>query len=89
MRIKGFVRPAAFLAAAVLLWTGCASTPGTVDSDGAVTPQDKAHQQQLADMGARDADQAEKPAPREKRLADPSVRGRRIGQRVIDQPSRR
>ena len=89
MRINGFVKLAAFLAAAVLLWTGCASTPGAVDSDSAATPQDKAHQQQLADMGAQDADEAEKPAPREKRLADPSAHDRRAGQRVIDQPGRR
>ena len=89
MRINGCVKIAAVLAGAVLLWTACAATPRAADSHEAATPQDKAHQQQLADMSEQDADDTEAPAPPKRRSADPSARGRRTGQRVIDQPGRR
>ncbi|HUU86005.1 MAG TPA: hypothetical protein VM243_21115 [Phycisphaerae bacterium] len=88
MRFKGCAKVVALLAGAVLCWTGCASTPRGTGADDATTPQDKAHQEQLAEMSEEDSQEAEKPAGSKKRSADPSSRSRRSGQRVIDQPTR-
>ncbi len=90
MRIERPVVTTVVLACAAWLAGGCASTPRAADAAGAATPQDKAHQQQLADLSGQDADATES-STRHKgsRPADRTLRSRRTGQRVIDQPTPR
>ena len=74
--------------AVVLLLAGCAAQTRSTSVGDAVTPQDKAHQEQLARMQQEDGEAASTPAreqPKPKRATD----RRRTGQRVIDQPVRR
>jgi hypothetical protein len=90
MRIKSPVVIAVSLACALWLGAGCVSAPRATNADGAATPQDKAHQQQLAGMSGQDADASETAASRKSsRPADRTVPGRRTGQMVIDQPTGR
>ena len=87
----GIKHPMAIVASlACALLVGCASAPRATDADGATTPQDQAHQQQLADMSSQDADATETPTSRKRsRPAERAVHGRRTGQGVIDQPTGR
>ena len=74
--------------AVLLLLVGCAEQTRSTSVSDAVTPQDKAHQEQLARMQQEDGEAATTPAPeraKPKRATD----RRRGGQRVIDQPVRR
>jgi hypothetical protein len=72
----------------VILVAGCASPPRSQSGSTATTPQDKAHREQLANMGREDAEAVT--ASSEKPDADrPETSKRRSGQRVIDQPVRR
>jgi hypothetical protein len=87
MRINPGTTFAGLLIGVALLSLGCASAPRGADSGGATTPQQKAHQAQLAEMSREDADDARTPGHK-KRPAGPSPRTRRTGQRVIDQPTR-
>lgn len=90
MRIKQLVSLVAASACAACVWAGCASTQNTADADGATTPQDKAHQQQLADLSQEDSDTADTPTrSKHQRPSDRATQGRRTGQGVIDQPTGR
>ena len=65
---------------------GCHSTAKTSSADPAMTPQEKAHRDQLAAMGREDAAAAKSKPSVPKRPTPP--RDRRSGQRAIDQPRR-
>ncbi len=83
-----FTRLIAVLSVALLAAAGCESAPRTSRAGDAATPQDKTHQEQLANLSAEDAQSAEATAdmPESPRRPDS---GRRTGQKVIDQPVRR
>ncbi len=64
---------------------GCASSSPARSTRDATTPQDKAHQEHLADLSSEDAEAAGQRPPE----PDRTPRQRRTGQQVIDQPVRR
>ncbi|MCP4250925.1 MAG: hypothetical protein GY778_28135 [bacterium] len=72
----------------VLVMAGCAEQTRSTRVSDATTPQDKAHQEQLAQMQQEDGEAATAPAPEPATSKRPTDR-RRGGQRVIDQPVRR
>jgi hypothetical protein len=78
-----------FVAAVVILLAGCESTPRSVRPSDAATPQEKAHQEQLAKMSEEDAQAAEATPQAKPEERKPKRGERRTGQRVIDQPIRR
>ena len=87
MRRHHILRAAGGLAALAVLAGGCASGSRSTSTSEATTPQDKAHQEQLAEMGRQDAETAD--TPTKKPMSPKQARDdRRTGQRVIDQPRR-
>ncbi len=74
--------------AVVLLLAGCAAQTRSTSVGDAATPQDKVHQEQLAQMQQEDGKAATTPA-REQAKPKRATDRRRSGQRVIDQPVRR
>ena len=88
MRPNAISRMAGLLLAGAISVAGCSTTPRSGGTAQAATPQDKAHQEQLSNMGREDGEavtsSAKKPVSRQTTSG-----GRRSGQRVIDQPVRR
>ena len=78
----------ATLGLAALLVAGCAAASRSSGTTAATTPQDKTHQEQLADLTRQDAQHAETGARKPTAARRPSS-GRRTGQKIIDQPVRR
>ena len=78
----------AALGLAALLAAGCAAPSRSSDTSDATTPQDKTHQEQLADLTRQDAQDAEAGALKPTTARRPSS-GRRTGQKIVDQPLRR
>ena len=76
------------LGLAALLAAGCAAPSRSSGTTAATTPQDKAHQEQLADLTRQDAQDAQA-GTQKPTAARRSSSGRRTGQKIIDQPVRR
>lgn len=72
----------------VLLMAGCATTSRTGRTSIVATPQEKAHQDQLSEIGREDGASAAASAKRPA-APQPAASRRRTGQGIIDQPVRR
>lgn len=86
-----FARIAAALGTAgigILFLVGCASTSRAGRVSDASTPQEKAHADQLSEMGRQDGESAEA-AARKPEVRRPAASRRQSGQGVIDQPIRK
>ncbi len=87
-RIAGAI---ATLGLATLLAAGCTTAQQSRRTSDATTPQDKTHQEQLANLSrqdAQDARDAQAGARKPTASRRPSS-GRRTGQKIVDQPVRR
>ena len=88
MHLQKILRLAGIAVWALLVGAGCTTPSRSVSVSNATTPQDKVHEDQLAEMRRKDAETATEPSlTQPKRPA--AARDRRSGQRVIDQPRRR
>ena len=84
-RIAGAI---ATLGLATLLAAGCTTAQQSCRTSDATTPQDKTHQEQLANLSRQDAQDAQAGARKPTASRRPSS-GRRTGQKIVDQPVRR
>ncbi len=76
-----------FLGCITVFSAGCTTTSRSASASDATTPQAKAHDEQLAEMGHEDAEAARRANRRSEAKRTPSS-GRRAGQGIVDQPIR-